>query len=248
MSGWMWYGGGMNNQRLAAGVVSLLLLLAACTPGIEKHYPPESAKPDNFPADLYTAARAHGQPVYRIDSTGSLVTIHVYPDGKLARHGHEHIVASHDIQGFLLWPGDWTQRRADIYMPLETLTVDEPELRREYGLKKQPGEKDIQGTRNNMLNKTLQLGKNHFVSVHIAQTGNSSSSTPVEAIFTLNAVSVHRTIDTKVEAGEGRLIFSGDFSISQSEFGLRPFSVLGGLLQVKDKIDIYFRIAARPAE
>jgi len=238
----------MNSTRLINGIAVLLLLPAACTPVTEKPYAPASGMPDNFPAGYYMTAREPGQAVYRIDSSSSLVTIQVHPGGKLAHLGHEHVVASHDIQGFVLWSEDRGQRRADIFMPLETLTVDEPELRRQYGLEKQPDEKDIHGTRNNMLTRTLRVEKNHFVSVHVTQIMNSSSPTAVDAIFTLNAVAVHKSIDTDVESSEGRLFFSGEFSIAQTEFGLQPFSVLGGLLQVKDKVDILFRIAARTVQ
>jgi len=237
----------MNSTRLLAGI-AVLLLLAACAPVTEMPYAPASAMPDDFPAGFYMTTRGQGQAVYRIDSDSSLVTIQVHPGGKLAHLGHEHVVASHDIQGFVLWSEDRGQRRADIFMPLETLTVDEPELRRQYGLARQPDEKDILGTRNNLLTRTLRVDKNHFVTVHMTQMMNSSSPTAVDAVFTLNAVAVHKSIVTDVESSEGQLFFSGEFSIAQSEFGLKPFSTLGGLLQVKDKVDIHFRIAARAAQ
>jgi YceI-like domain len=237
----------MNSRRLLAGIAFLLLLLAACAPFSEKPAKPSAGVPANFPAVYYTTAAAQGKPVYRIDSKSSLVTIHVYPGGKLSHLGHEHVIASHDIQGFLLWSEDVEQRRADLFIPLETLTVDEPELRKQYGLKKQPNEMDIQGTRKNMFNKTLHVGKNRFVTVHITQSKHSPSPVSVAAILTLNKVAVYRAIDLDVESSGEELVYTGDFSVAQSEFGLQPFSVLGGLLQVKDKVDIHFRIAARTA-
>jgi hypothetical protein len=74
---------------------------------------------------LYRAALARGEPVFRVDPARSLVVIEAHRAGSLVRVGHDHVVASHDVQGYAA-PD---QGRSDLYVPLGRLVVDEPELR-----------------------------------------------------------------------------------------------------------------------
>jgi hypothetical protein len=109
---------------------------------------------------------ARGSPVFRVDPASSLVVILVRRGGSLARLGHDHVVASHDVQG-LVAPGEG---RSDLYVALDRLVVDEPALRAEAKLDTQPTEEDIAGTRRNMLN-TLQANEFPFALVNIARGG-----------------------------------------------------------------------------
>jgi hypothetical protein len=43
----------------------------------------------------------------------------------------------------------------------------------------------------------------------------------------------------------GRATVTGHFSVLQSEFGMTPYSVLGGALRVQDWIDVDFALHAR---
>src|SRR5256885_13274028 len=98
-------------------------LMSACVPqtphpiGHKQHEPPDSS------GKFYLEALARNRTVFRIDSARSLAVIEVRRSGSLARLGHDHIVASHDIQGYIA-PDE---RRSDLYVQLDRLTVDEPE-------------------------------------------------------------------------------------------------------------------------
>jgi hypothetical protein len=41
---------------------------------------------------------------------------------------------------------------------------------------------------------------------------------------------------------------SGDFTLSQSDFGIKPVSVAGGALKLKDELKFSFEIVARKQE
>jgi hypothetical protein len=43
---------------------------------------------------------------------------------------------------------------------------------------------------------------------------------------------------------EGKLTVGGELSILQSDFGITPFSALGGTLQVGDELKLRYRIEA----
>lgn len=103
--------------------VAGLLALAACVSEL-KPLPqlPEGA-PVTFPEDVYLKASVSGS-VYRIDPHASQFVIHVYRDGPLAKFGHDHVVASRDVRGYVLLPDNLVGARADLYVPAATLSVD----------------------------------------------------------------------------------------------------------------------------
>src|SRR5882672_8391664 len=75
------------------------------------------APPPEFPEGYYQQALKAGKPVYRIDPAESLIVIEVRRGGSLARLGHDHVVASHEVTGYIA-PGEG---RADLYVALARL-------------------------------------------------------------------------------------------------------------------------------
>src|SRR2546427_11839535 len=136
--------------RVAAALSSTMLAGCALLPRAAA--PPAAAPPTDFPEGYYREALAQGKPVFRVDPAESLVVIEVRRSGSLARLGHDHVVASHEVGGYVA-PDEG---RADLYVALARLAMDEPALRAGAGFDTQPTESDIQGTRANMLEKVLE--------------------------------------------------------------------------------------------
>ncbi|PYR55641.1 MAG: hypothetical protein DMF85_19025 [Acidobacteria bacterium] len=63
--------------------------------------------------------------------------------------------------------------------------------------------------------------------------------------LTIRDVTQPVTAPVHVEVADGQSIASGRFAIKQTAFGIKPISV-GGVVAVKDTLDIAFSIAARP--
>src|SRR5512146_766458 len=148
---------------IAAGFVTLLL--AACVSGSRPVVPPSAASPANFPERDYREASGT-EPVYRIDRSSSRILIYVYRDGPLAKLGHDHVVASHDVHGYALLPDRLANARADFYFPVAAMTVDEPELRRAAGFTTEISATDIESTRQRMQRVVLEAEKYPLVRVH----------------------------------------------------------------------------------
>ena len=217
-------------------------VLAACA-----QQPPASLParepPPGFPDAYYRQTSAQGQRVMRIDSASSLIAIEVYRGGSLARLGHDHVLASHDAQGFVA-PAD---KRADLWFRLDSLVVDEPALRREAGFDTQPTEDDIAGTRRNMLT-AMEAATFPFAVVRIS-AGEAPGATTSMRI----SVSVHgveRTVQAPVELEmrAGSLVAKGRIALKQTDFGITPLSVLGGAIQVQDEVRVRFAIYASELE
>src|SRR2546428_6092793 len=99
---------------IAAALLSTLLALrlAGCAPLLREPAPAPAGPPADFPEGYYREALGRGKPVFRVDPRESLVVIEVRRAGSLARLGHDHVVASHEIGGYVA-PDEG---RADLYV------------------------------------------------------------------------------------------------------------------------------------
>jgi len=68
----------------------------------------------------------------------------------------------------------------------------------------------------------------------------------MNATLTLNGST--RTIDLspQIVVSAGEVGVDGRVTLEQTSFGITPFSILGGALQVQDRVAVRFRIRARP--
>jgi hypothetical protein len=226
----------MRHSHLAA---ALVLLLAGCAelPRIEAPVSP----PPEFPEGYYQQALKQGKPVYRIDPAQSLVVIEVRRGGSLARLGHDHVVASHEVTGYVA-PGEG---RADMYIALARLVVDEPQLRKEAGFDTQPSESDIEGTRSNMLNHVLEAEQFPFALIAVAGADAKQTKATVSAAITLHGHMRTLQVPAEIAADADSIVVSGRLAFNQTDFGITPYSLLGGAIAVKDGLALRFRFRAR---
>jgi len=221
-------------------VIALLaVLLGACssTPPAGQVAPAEPS-PADFPEAYYRQATADGKKVLRIDPSASLVTVKVRRGGRLARLGHDHVVASRDVQGYVA-PDEG---RADLYVPLAKLTVDETALRNEAGLDTQPAPEAIEGTRNNMLGKVLEADRFPYALISVIRADPARPD--LRVAITLHGVTREYTIPAQIESLPNGISVSGGITLNQTDFGIVPMSVLGGAILVLDQLELQFRIVA----
>lgn len=233
----------MRALRPAYAAAVLAALIAACAQQVRETAPEPAARqaPENFPRSAYEQALAQGKPVYRVDPARSLVVITVRRGGSLARFGHDHVVASHEVEGYI----SPDEGRADLYVPLNELAVDEPALRAEAGLDTQPSASDIAGTRANMLNKVLEAQKFPFALIGVRGVDKRPMGVRLSIAITLHGVTRALAVPAQIETGGDEMSVSGLLEFNQSDFGIVPFSILGGAIQVQDRVSLRFRIRAR---
>jgi hypothetical protein len=226
--------------RWAAAV--LTALLAACASQVAA--PPETPGrgPAEFPEDDYRSLAARGAPVFQVDRTRSLAVIEVRRGGSLALLGHDHVIASHDVAGYVA-PDEG---RADLFVPLDALVVDEPGLRAEAGFDTQPSPADIAGTRRNMLEKVLESDRYPYALIAVRGTVAGAGAPQLRVKVTLHGAT--RVVDAPVQMQRlaEELDVTGTLAIDQSQFGITPFSVLGGAIAVQGRVNIRFRLRAAP--
>jgi hypothetical protein len=225
-------------RRLAA-LASLAALLAGCAELFRVEAP--LAPPPDFPEAQYQQALKQGKPVYRVDPRESLVAIEVRRGGSLSRLGHDHVVASHDVTGYIA-PGEG---RADMYIALARLAVDEPALRKEAGFDTQPSESDIEGTRSNMLGHVLDAEKFPYAVIAVRDADAKQKKSTLTVSITLHGRTREFKVPAEIEADDKSIGVSGRLEFNQTDFGITPYALLGGAIAVKDGLALRFRIRAR---
>jgi polyisoprenoid-binding protein YceI len=221
----------------------MTVLVVACAPQIREPEPRSAVgmAPANFPHRFYEQATAQGKAVYRIDPARSLVTVTVRRGGSLARLGHDHVVASHKIQGYIAPEAN----RADLYFRLSELSVDEPLLRVEAGMETQPSESDIAGTRINMLDKVIDAREFPFALIHVSGLEKVATGVRLAVAITLHGVTRTFEVHAQMQTPPDTMSVTGSLELNQSDFGIVPFSILGGAIQVQDRLSLRFNIHAR---
>jgi polyisoprenoid-binding protein YceI len=226
-----------------AGVVTALVL-AACAPPVPppaSPLPETSARPEGFPEPYYRRAAEQKQRVFVVEPTRSSVVIEVRRGGSLSRLGHDHVVASHDVHGYAAPDSG----RANLYVDVDRLVVDEPELRAQAGFDTEPSKDDISGTRRNMLAKVFDAGRFPFVLVSVNQPGVAAGSVALEVALTLHGVTRVYAVPVQIGMSDSEIEVSGKLALKQSDFGIEPLSILGGAIAVQDEISLRFDIRAR---
>ena len=227
------------HRSYVAAVAAFVLFFAGCAELLRVEAP--VAPPAEFPEDYYQQALKQGKPVYRVDPADSLVVIEVRRGGSLARLGHDHVVASHEVTGYVA-PGEG---RADLYVALARMAVDEPDLRKEAGFDTQPTESDIEGTRSNMLNHVLEADKFPYAVIGVTGADAKQGSAMLAVAITLHGHMRTLQVPAEVAADTESIVVSGKLAFNQTDFGITPYALLGGAIAVKDGLALRFRIRAR---
>ena len=224
--------------RFALSLALTAALLAGCVAYVALSAPaPTAATPPGFPASEYERAAAGGAPVYRIDAATSSVVIEVRRAGSLARLGHDHVVAGYDIHGFIR-PDD---ARADLYIALDKLVVDESRLRDTAGFDTTPSADAIEGTRRNMLGRVLEADRFPFALVAVRGLDDHHVAS---VALTLHGTTRTMPVALDVSVADSEAIVAGAFTLKQTDFGIVPLSLFGGAIEVQDAVDIRFRLRA----
>src|ERR1700761_7578840 len=114
------------------------------------------------PGSQTQALRHEGHP-YDVVPSESLLTILAFRGGALAKAGHNHVIASHDVSGTFYVPDDVLRSTFELHVPVAHLTIDEPALRAKEGpeFPTEVPDSAKEGTRHNMLSEALLNGEQY---------------------------------------------------------------------------------------
>ena len=189
---------------------------------------------------------------FAVDGARSAVRIHAFRAGRAANLGHNHVLSVPRLSGVLLLPAadSLAGARFELSFRLDELVLDLTELRAALG----PGwaslmtAEAIAATRANMLGEgNLQADRFPVVTLRARQIGGELPKLVAELEIELHGQRRTQWIALDATRTDASVTARGSLVVRQSDFGIAPFSVLGGLLAVRDELLIEFEIQTSPS-
>jgi polyisoprenoid-binding protein YceI len=163
---------------------------------------------------------------HAINAQQSRLIVHAYKSGLFSGFAHDHEIEAPISHGNV----DLKNRRVELEFDVSRMKVLDP---------KESAEKRTEIQNTMLSDKVLdatQYPKIRFVSRVVKQT--SDGAYEVEGDLSLHGTSRPVSFPVKVKDG----IFSGKVPVTQTQFGIKPVSIAGGTVKVKDVVDIEFQV------
>ena len=200
----------------------------------------------------YAALAKEGGKLFALDPAQSQVRIHVFRAGAAARFGHNHVLSAPQFIGYFYLPGSGTDAaRFDLEFRLDALDIDKPEYRAALGpaFASKISPDMIASTREHMLGEAnLQAQQYPFVRLHSLQIIGELPRFAARISVELHGQVREMWVPLTVNGLPDSLSASGSMVLRQTDFGIHPYSALGGILAVADAIVIDFTLRGRVAD
>lgn len=183
---------------------------------------------------------------FQIDSDRSWMRVLAWPDGPLKRFGHHHVISYENFSGTV----DIAENPLDSSFTLELevaeLSVDDPAQRALEGeeFEGEVPQKDIDGTRANMLGENLLDGEQfQTISIRSNSIEGSLSDAHINATVIVKGVENTVTFPASIELTDDAFVARGEVELLHEAFGLSQFTAMGGALSVRDLLVLKYEIA-----
>jgi polyisoprenoid-binding protein YceI len=176
---------------------------------------------------------------YRIDPKPSRLTVQVTAGGILASFGHNPLITARDFTGEAQFEPD-TLANASVHVEVNAITLEVSDGAND----KDKSEIEKRLHADVLESQTYSLIT--FDSSNVKATPLSPGQYRVEAVgqLTLHGVTNDQTITARVIVSADRLRASGEFTLRQTDYGIKLVSVAGGALKVKDDLKMQFDVVA----
>jgi polyisoprenoid-binding protein YceI len=248
----------MNKSRLPfAALAALTMAVSTSCSDLPLPAPASSGSPETTAvqaaseqlAAVYARLAQNGARVFTLDPASSSVRIYVFRDGRAARLGHNHVLSAPRFAGFLSLPSTGTaDTRFDLEFRLDELEIDNPAYRTGLGaaFASVLSPEAIEGTREHMLGESnMQAARFPTVRIHCLHISGEAPHYAAQVAVQMHGTSREMWIPLTVTGLPERLAVSGSFVLRQTDFGIHPYSVAGGLLAVKDEVVVDFSLTGR---
>lgn len=195
---------------------------------------------------IYSRLGKEGGKVFALNEQASIVRIYVFRAGAAAKAGHNHVLSAPRFTGFAYLPSSGLSgARFDLELRLDQLEIDKPEYRSVLGpaFSSTLTEDAIANTREHMLGaQGLEADRFPLVRIRSMQIAGEAPKFAARVQIELHGQTREMWIPLNVEGLPERLSVTGAFVLRQTDFGARPYSVLGGLLAVQDELVVEFKL------
>ena len=177
---------------------------------------------------------------YHIDGAHSRFAVHAYAAGLLSFAAHNHNIAIRDFSG-----------EAEVtYETVEPASLNMRIRSDSLAVTDKVSDSDRQKIETTMRNDVLETSR--YPEIAFQSTGASASrldegkyQVRIPGTLTLHGTTRSVTITARLDFGTDEFHAVGEFPIKQSQFGIKPVSVAGGTIKVKDEVKLSFDIVGR---
>lgn len=206
----------------------------------------QSAAPADLKATYEGLAKSGGK-VYTLDPKTSAVRIYVFRGGMATKLGHNHVLSAPQFDGFVhMPPGMESDARFDLAFRFDQLEIDNTEYRSGLGkaFSTVLNQAAIDGTRDHMLGEdNMQADRYPTIRIHSVQITGEAPRLAAKVQVEMHGQTREMWVPLSADIQPEHITVSGSFVLRQTDFGAQPYSVLGGLLAVKDEVVIDFKLS-----
>jgi len=177
---------------------------------------------------------------YVFDKNASRFTVQAFATGMLSAFGHNPTIGIRDFAGDVQFVVD-TYEQAALSLSIDTTSFEVlDEMKRDDRAK-------LQQAMNDDVLDVAHYPTATFVSQQITVQKVSAEllQAKVTGDLTLRGNTQNQSFDARVTLLGAMLRVSGDFTIRQSDYGIKPVSFAGGALRLKDDLKFTFELVAR---
>src|SRR6267154_68472 len=175
---------------------------------------------------LLGAAQSNSGPAKEIDTPRSVLTVHVYKTGLFSAFAHDHEIRAPIQKGFI----NETKNSVEFAVDARLLRVLDPKV-------SESDRAEIQGT---MLGPSV-LDSERFTEIRFRSTSvekRGEGKWTVSGDLTLHGQT--HPVKAEVEGRDGH--YSGTAQLRQTDFAIKPVSIAGGSIKVKDEVRVEFEL------
>jgi polyisoprenoid-binding protein YceI len=178
-----------------------------------------------------------------VDGRASRFTVRAFATGILAAMGHNPTIGIRDFSGEMKFDPEKLDAGA---FRLEVKSAS-------LGVQDDISDKDRREMERIMNQEVLETAKFPDIlyeapGISVAKVGDTLFSASLNGNLTLHGVTRSEPVAARVAWMGNMLRASGEFSLNQSNYDIKPVSVAGGALKVKDELRFQFEIVARRRE
>jgi polyisoprenoid-binding protein YceI len=177
---------------------------------------------------------------YSIDPASSRFTVQAFATGLLSTFGHNPRIGIRDYDGQIDFVPE-TYEKALVRINVRTATMD---------VLDEMKDKDRKTLEQTMYEQVLEADRfpntvYESKQIIVQKLGNDLLSARVTGELSFHGVTQTQSFDARVTALGTMLRISGDFSLRQSDYGIKPVSFAAGALRLKDELKFDFELVAR---
>lgn len=178
-----------------------------------------------------------------IDAAASRFTVQAFAAGLLSAFGHDPIIGIRDFEGEILFVPE-TYEKAFLRLTLRTTSLDV------LGEMKNDDRKKIEQAMYTDVLETQRFPSAVYESkqITIQKLSNDLLRASVIGDLTFHGVTQGQSLEARVTVLGAMFRISGEFSLRQSDYAIKPFSFAAGALRLKDELKFRFELVARKQE